>query len=84
MLTFAIENTMLFSDLAAREPEENNRPQLTTLINKMPQKSSTADMYSEINNSRKEELVKTKDLQKHTINSQNLKKQVEELQKNLN
>ena len=86
MPTPAKEDTMSFSDLAVREPEENNRPRKT--IVKVPQKSSAADLYSEIKNSREEELLQTIDWQKHTIDTQNktieqLKKQNEELQNKL-
>ena len=75
------------SDIAVREPEENNRPRRTNL-GKLPQKSSAADLYSEIKNSREKELLKTIDLQRHTIDTQNemienLKKQNEELKNEL-
>ena len=85
MPTPAKEDTI--SDLAVREPEENNRPRRTNL-EKLPQKTSAADLYSEIKNSREEELLKTIDLQRHTINTQNeaienLKKQNEELKNKL-
>ena len=84
MPTPAKEDTI--SDLAVREPEENNRPRRTNL-GKLPQKSSAADLYSEIKNSREEELLKTIDLQRHTIDTQNetienLKKQNENLRIN--
>ena len=85
MPTPAKEDTI--SDLAVREPEENNRPRRTNL-GKLPQKSSAADLYSEIKNSREEELLKTIDLQRHTIDTknetiENLKKQNEELKNKL-
>jgi len=72
---------------AVGEPEDNNRPRKTT-IEKMPQKSSAADLYSEIKNSREEELLQTIDLQRNTIGTQNktienLKKQNEELKNTL-
>ena len=38
------------TDLAVREPEENNRPRKTNLV-KLPQKSSVANLYREIKNS---------------------------------
>ena len=72
---------------AVGEPEDNNRPRKTN-IDKMPQKSSAADLYSEIKNSREEELLQTIDLQRNTIDTQNktienLKKQNEELKNTL-
>ena len=85
MPTPAKEDTI--SDLAVREPEENNRPRRTNL-GKLPQKTSAADLYSEIKSSREEELLKTIDLQRHTIDTknetiENLKKQNEELKNKL-
>ena len=72
---------------AVGEPEDNNRPRKTNIV-KMPQKSSAADLYSEIKNSREEELLQTIDLQRNTIDTQNktienLKKQNEELKNTL-
>ena len=66
MPTPATEDT---TDLAVREPEGNNRPRKTNF--KLPQKSSAADLYSEIKNSREEELLQTIHLQRHTIDTQN-------------
>ena len=72
---------------AVGEPEDNNQPRKTNIV-KMPQKLSAADLYSEIKNSREEELLQTIDLQRNTIDTQNktienLKKQNEELKNTL-